>query len=105
MVVHEETISSTIRRRAPRPLDAIVLDEAFLRGFATLAVRRERWRALGRFSVWMEPAVIAEWLRLMSPRLCRGILTQHRDPSWAVTKGSDTTTTLFYEILKIFVKD
>ena len=55
----------TTRRLARRTPDEIVLDGAFLAGFGTLAVPRELWRALGRFSVWVEPALIAEWLRLM----------------------------------------
>jgi SAM-dependent methyltransferase len=55
----------TTRRLARRTPDEIVLDGAFLAGFGTLAVPRELWRALGRFSVWVEPALIVEWLRLM----------------------------------------
>ena len=55
----------TTRRLARRTPDEIVLDGTFLTGFGTLVVRRELWRALGRFSVWVEPALIAEWLRLM----------------------------------------
>ena len=44
---------------------AIVLDTAFLAGFGTLVVPRELWRAFGRFAAWVEPALIAAWLRLM----------------------------------------
>jgi SAM-dependent methyltransferase len=55
----------TVRRRAPRMSAETVLDAAFLAGFGTLTVPRDLWRALGRFSVWVEPALIAEWLRLM----------------------------------------
>jgi SAM-dependent methyltransferase len=58
-------ILPTVRRRASQPVDEIVLDGAFPKGFGTLAVPRELWRALGRFSVWAEPPLIAEWLRLM----------------------------------------
>jgi SAM-dependent methyltransferase len=53
------------RRLAPRSAGDIVLDAAFLAGFGTLSVPRDLWRALGRFAVWVEPALIAEWLRLM----------------------------------------
>jgi hypothetical protein len=55
----------TTRRLARWTPNEIVLDGAFLADFGTLVVPRELWRALGRFSVWVEPALIAEWLRLM----------------------------------------
>jgi hypothetical protein len=53
------------RRLAPRSAGDIILDAEFLAGFGTLAIPRDLWRALGRFAVWVEPALIAEWLRLM----------------------------------------
>ena len=52
------------RGRAPRP-DTIHLNEAYLSGFGELLVPRHLWRALQRFDVWIEPALIAEWSRLM----------------------------------------
>jgi hypothetical protein len=55
----------TIRRRSRPAPGEIVLDAAFLAGFGTLMVPRDLWRALGRFAVWVEPALIAEWQRLM----------------------------------------
>jgi len=55
----------TIRRRARPASGEIVVDTAFLAGFGTLMVPRALWRALGRFAVWVEPALIAEWQRLM----------------------------------------
>ncbi len=55
----------TARRLAPRREGEIVLDAAFLAGFGVLEVPRELWRALGRFAAWVEPALVAEWLRLM----------------------------------------
>ena len=51
--------------RVPRP-DAIHLNEAYLSGFGDLLVPRHLWHALQRFDVWIEPALIAEWSRLMS---------------------------------------
>jgi hypothetical protein len=53
------------RRLAPRSAGDITLDAAFLAGFGALAVPRDLWQALGRFAVWAEPALIAEWLRFM----------------------------------------
>ncbi len=55
----------TRRTLAPRVAGEIVLDAAYLAGFGTLDVPRDLWRALGRFAAWVEPALIAEWLRLM----------------------------------------
>jgi len=51
--------------RVPRP-DKIHLNEAYLSGFGDLLVPRHLWRALQRFDVWIEPALIAEWSRLMN---------------------------------------
>ena len=42
-----------------------MLDAPYLARFGTLEVPRNLWRALGRFAVWVEPALIAEWQRLM----------------------------------------
>lgn len=50
--------------RVPRP-HTIRLDEAYLASFGELYVPRHLWRALRRFDVWIEPALIAEWMRLM----------------------------------------
>ena len=55
----------TTRKRAPRNAGDIVLDAAYLAGFGTIVVPRDLWRALGRFAAWVEPALVAEWLRLM----------------------------------------
>lgn len=50
--------------RVPWP-ETIHLDKAYLSGFGELLVPRHLWRALQRFDVWIEPALIAEWSRLM----------------------------------------
>jgi hypothetical protein len=50
--------------RVPRP-EAIILDEVYLYGFGELRVPRHLWQALQRFDAWIEPALIAEWARLM----------------------------------------
>ncbi len=55
----------TVRRRAPATTGEVVIDAAFLAGFGTLEVPRTLWQALGRFAAWVEPALIAEWARLM----------------------------------------
>jgi SAM-dependent methyltransferase len=55
----------TARRRTRVTPGEIVLDADFLAGFGTLEVPGELWRAVGRFAVWIEPALVAEWCRLM----------------------------------------
>ncbi len=51
--------------RVSRP-GIIHLNEAYLSGFGDLLVPLHLWRALQRFGVWIEPALIAEWSRLMT---------------------------------------
>jgi SAM-dependent methyltransferase len=56
----------TERQRAPKLGQGdLVLEVDFLSGFGVLRVPIDLWRALQRFSAWVEPALIAEWVRLM----------------------------------------
>lgn len=50
--------------RVPRPT-TIALNEPYLLTFGELLIPINIWRALVRFDAWIEPALIAEWLRLM----------------------------------------
>lgn len=50
-------------RSPPLPAD-LVLNEAYLSGFGTLTVPIHLWRALQRYTVWIEPALVEEWIRL-----------------------------------------
>jgi SAM-dependent methyltransferase len=45
---------------------ALHLDLPYLSSFGELLLPRHLWRALQRFDVWIEPALIAEWSRLIS---------------------------------------
>jgi SAM-dependent methyltransferase len=47
-------------------LETIHLNEAYLSVFGDLHVPKHLWRALQRFDAWIEPALIAEWSRLMN---------------------------------------
>ncbi|NOG73668.1 methyltransferase domain-containing protein [Roseicella sp. DB1501] len=53
--------------RAPvvRPSGSLVVDGAFLSAFGSMRVPRHLWTAMQRFAVWVEPALISEWIRLM----------------------------------------
>ena len=50
--------------RSPCP-DVLVLDATILASFGEMRVPRDLWRALQHFAVWVEPALVAEWARLM----------------------------------------
>ena len=43
----------------------LLLDEAYLSSFGCLRLPQHLYSALQRFDVWIEPALIAEWLRLI----------------------------------------
>jgi SAM-dependent methyltransferase len=60
----DEPVLRTRRHGRFRPDSQVVLDEPFLRGYGELLVPRHLWRALQRFDAWIEPAIIAEWIRL-----------------------------------------
>lgn len=54
-----------VRTRSVAPGGALTLDRATLASFGTVRVPRIVWRAMQRFAVWIEPALVAEWLRHM----------------------------------------
>ncbi|MCO6415803.1 methyltransferase domain-containing protein [Siccirubricoccus sp. KC 17139] len=58
-------ILETTRARATRPSGGVVVDGAYLSAFGTMRVPRHLWTAMQRFAVWVEPALISEWMRLM----------------------------------------
>lgn len=41
-----------------------LLDAGYLRAFGTLRVPAHLWRAMQRYSVWIEPALVEEWIGL-----------------------------------------
>ncbi len=43
----------------------ILLNREYLASFGKMMIPRHLWRAMRRFDVWIEPALIAEWGRLM----------------------------------------
>lgn len=51
--------------RVPRRPSHITLDQAYLFQFGEMQVPRHLWRALRRFGTWVEPALVAEWSRLI----------------------------------------
>ncbi len=61
--------------RLPRGLTPEVIDEPYLRSFGEMLVPWGIWQAVQRFAVWIEPALVEEWIRLMQ----RYAETQGRD--------------------------
>lgn len=51
--------------RLPRGLTPNVIDEPYLRSFGEMLVPWRIWQAVQRFAVWIEPALVEEWIRLM----------------------------------------
>ena len=37
----------------------------YLESFGSLRVPRDVWRAMQRFTSWIEPSIVAEWMRIM----------------------------------------
>jgi len=58
-------VMDAVTGRAGRVPVPLVIDEAYLRRFGELLVPVNLWRALSRFDAWIEPAIVAEWIRLM----------------------------------------
>ena len=75
-VVQTDSDSSGERTsRLPRGLTPGVIDEPYLRSFGEMLVPWGIWQAVQRFAVWIEPALVEEWIRLMQ----RYAETQGRD--------------------------
>ncbi len=54
----------TRSRRQSRPT-SIHLDQEYLFSFGEMLVPRHLWQSLQRFGAWIEPAIVAEWGRLI----------------------------------------
>lgn len=53
------------RRARAGERQSFVLDSATLSAFGSMRISADLWRAMGRFAAWIEPALVAEWTRLM----------------------------------------
>lgn len=58
-------VMTAVTDRAGRAPPSLLLDEPYLRRFGELVVPANLWHALSRFDAWIEPAIVAEWVRLM----------------------------------------
>ena len=55
----------TAPRRPPRATDPLTLGAELLWGYGTTAVPLHVWQALRRMAAWIEPMLVAEWVRLV----------------------------------------
>ena len=78
-----------VDRGVTRMPNALRLDGDYLWSFGKLSVPMHLWRAMQRYAVWIEPALVEEWVRL-SVRYGK---TQNR----AIDEGSVRTTLAWVE--------
>jgi hypothetical protein len=60
-----EPILPTRRNRLGRVGNNLRLEAKYLWSFGTVTVPMHLWRAFVRFDAWIEPALVAEWIRVM----------------------------------------
>ncbi len=60
-----------VARKPTRLPDTLLLNEAYLSSFGTLSVPTHLWRAVQRYTVWVEPALVEEWIGLTVDYACR----------------------------------
>ncbi|MFY0664470.1 MAG: methyltransferase domain-containing protein [Natronospirillum sp.] len=62
----ERSVFDVELRRTQKPTVSLVLDSDFLASIGSFYVPVHIWDSLTRFSVWIEPTLINEWVTLMS---------------------------------------
>ena len=55
----------TVTRRRFKVGRSIILNEDYFSEFGEMTVPAHLWRALQRYSIWIEPALVEEWIRLI----------------------------------------
>ncbi|MCY3614989.1 MAG: class I SAM-dependent methyltransferase [Bacteroidetes bacterium] len=55
----------TVTRRRFKVGRSIILNDDYFSEFGEITVPAHLWRALQRYSIWIEPALVEEWIRLM----------------------------------------
>ena len=58
------SVRKRIAGRAPRNV-LLVLNDHYLRGFGEIVLETGIWREFARSHIWVEPALMMEWIRLM----------------------------------------
>ena len=75
--------------RSLRLVRELVLDLDYLRSFGELLVPEPIWRALTRFNVWIEPALVAEWIRIMKDYMTNQGRPVAEETFYLATRWSD----------------
>lgn len=60
-----QPILPATRTRGMAPRSTVTIDAAHLWSYGEIRVPGDLWRALQRYAAWIEPSLIAEWMRLM----------------------------------------
>ncbi len=75
------------RRRQMSTPQQLRIDDAFLWSFGDFRVPLEIWQALTHYNVWIEPVLVAEWVRLIEAYCCNRVpdvrMLAHRLLAWA----------------------
>ena len=66
----DEPIFPVAKGRAKRISNQLIIDEQYLSSFGLMCIPGNIWRTMVRFDAWIEPALVAEWIRLMQ-KICR----------------------------------
>ena len=82
------------RTRRPRTAMGFELNREGLRSFGTIRIPRHLWDAMKRFSAWIEPALVAEWSRLMCDYAASQGRSLDRDALAAALTWSDPHRTV-----------
>ncbi len=61
----DEAIFKVARRRMVATPDPLQIDAAFLWSLGDFRIPMEIWQALSHYNVWIEPVLVAEWVRLI----------------------------------------
>ncbi|HEX9173883.1 MAG TPA: class I SAM-dependent methyltransferase [Telluria sp.] len=61
----DNPIFEVCRRRQTATPSQLLIDENFLWSFGDLRIPLEIWQALTHYNVWIEPVLVAEWVRLI----------------------------------------
>ena len=61
----DKPIFPVSRGKTKRIINQLVIDEDYLFAFGEMRIPANIWRTMVRFDAWIEPALVAEWVRLM----------------------------------------
>ena len=61
----DKSVFPCARSGPVRVKNSVSIDEAFLWSLGSFSMPRNLWQAMGRYSAWLEPAVLNEWIRMM----------------------------------------